>query len=271
MGKLLFGHEEKLECLQPVKLLGRSGEPLCLAYKTTKTFFGAGVKLSDDGYVLRIVGTDTYYPMPEGPQLTEMQQAGSLPMTLPPYSIGIGDYAMGYSLWWLLALCAVWMWVGAKRKQWRARLDAEAPMSDGPPALQTEHDRFIADTVQPLLHPGEYVLQQAYGFSDPVRVNGELAPGSTAAYVALTSQRLILIRARVGAFKPLLENTGVVQIERRRIVAVTADDELLTFHLAGGGAQLLFVKRSQRHLSNQVRFLRDVPKLLAPSTTDRAA
>ncbi len=36
MGKLMFGKDETIACIQPITLKGAEGEGLCLAYKTSK-------------------------------------------------------------------------------------------------------------------------------------------------------------------------------------------------------------------------------------------
>ncbi len=108
MGRLLFGTEENVDCIADVALKGAQDEALCVAHKHSKTFFGAGVYLSDDGYVLGVKGKDAYYPMPTGAELSELQAEGLLPAELPPYEIGLWDYAWGYSLWIILGAMGLW-------------------------------------------------------------------------------------------------------------------------------------------------------------------
>src|SRR5215468_4630182 len=113
MGKLAFGKQETITCITDVTLKGGDDEPLCLAHKTTIQFFGGGVYLKDDGYVLGIRGKrDVYYHMPTAEELKEFQEAGTLPTPLPPYKIGAAEYLLGYSLWLALAVTAAWY--GAK-------------------------------------------------------------------------------------------------------------------------------------------------------------
>jgi hypothetical protein len=109
MGKLLFGKDEKIACIVDVTLKGADDEALCIAYKTTTQFFGAGIYLKDDGYVLGIKGkAQSYYPLPAAEELKSFQEAGRLPTPLPPYNIGAFDYAFGYSLWLILVGMAIW-------------------------------------------------------------------------------------------------------------------------------------------------------------------
>ena len=66
MGKLMFGWDDKITCIQGVGVKGQDNEPLCLAYKTSKLFVGAGVYLKDEGYVLGDPAQqDRFYPWPE--------------------------------------------------------------------------------------------------------------------------------------------------------------------------------------------------------------
>src|SRR5438874_354185 len=128
MGTLLFGNQEQLECIQAVPLKGAAGEPLCLAYKDTITFFGAGVWIKNDGYVLRVVGKDSFYPVPTGAELRELQASKMLPDPLPAYSLPLWKYGAGYSLWIVIAAVLAWtLWAGARKKK-RAREDAETPL-----------------------------------------------------------------------------------------------------------------------------------------------
>lgn len=263
MGKMLFGTEEKVECIQPVRLKGGQQEALCLAYKTTKTFFIAGLRLRDDGYVLGVVGQGSYYPFPEGGELAQLQASALLPSPLPGYSIPWYEYAFGYSLWLVAGLVLVLERWSSARKKRRVKEDAEAPLSAGPPTLKTEFDHFLADTLRPLLGANERIEQQAYGFPEPWRHNGELVPGKKAAYCALTNERLFFIQARTGAFGPLKENQGIDQVPRAQVSRVINDDGLLHFVLADGTVMVLWVRRAERKFSNQLRFIRDVPKLLA--------
>ena len=55
--------------------------------------------------------------MPKGEELAKFQAAGTLPSPLPPYRLGILDYVVGYSLWWGLALVALFWGIGAWRKR----------------------------------------------------------------------------------------------------------------------------------------------------------
>lgn len=272
MGTFIYGNDESLECIQGVKLEGANDEPLCVGYKTTTTFFGAGVWFKDDGYVLKVSGKGgTYYPMPSGAELKSFQEQGLLPDPLPGYSVPLYKYGVGYSLWMLLAVVAAFMAWNSARKKKRMREDLEAPLSVGPPEVATEHDQFIAETLRPMLAVNEQIDQQAYGFTEPVRVNGDLTPGAKAAYCALTNQRLFFIHARVGAFGPLKENGGVEELPRSRLAAVVSDDGLMHFQLDDGSAKLLWVRRGERKFSNQLRFIRDLPKLFPAGAAARAA
>jgi hypothetical protein len=263
MGTLMFGNQEQLDCIQPVALKGAEGEALCLAYKDTITFIGAGAWIKDDGYVLKVEGKDSFYPLPQGAKLKTFQTSGMLPDPLPPYSIPLWKYGLGYSLWLCIVLIVAGVVWSSARKKKRQREDLEAPLSVGPPLLQTPHDRFFGETLRPMLHPNEQVDQQAYGFTEPMLVNGDLTPGKKAAWCALTDQRLFLIHAKAGTFGPLQESLGVDEYPRSSIVAAVSDDGLIRIQLADGRVLLLWVRRKERGLTNQVRFIRDLPKLFS--------
>lgn len=100
--KMMFGNQEYLEKIQDVDIKGSKGEALYLGYKYTHHAFVAPYYLSDDGYILGVVGQKSYYKL-EAREIERLQASGLLPKPLPPYSIGIVDYAFGYLLWIILA------------------------------------------------------------------------------------------------------------------------------------------------------------------------
>jgi hypothetical protein len=126
MGKMMFGADEKLECLVDVELKGKDGEALCLAHKFTKVFFVAGIYLSDDGYVLKIRDREAYYPLPDDAELSAMQAEQLLPKPFPAYDISIVEYAFGYSLWLILAGTALYYGVKALIVRRRGQLELPA-------------------------------------------------------------------------------------------------------------------------------------------------
>ena len=82
----------------------------------------------------------------------------------------------------------------------------------------------------------------------------------------LTDRRLFFIKTRVGAFKPLLENKGVEELDRGRISRAVEDDYLIAFHLDDGTVRTLWVPIAKKHFSNQEAFLRDIPRLVGAGT-----
>src|SRR5438477_11090147 len=132
---LLFGKDELITCIQHVEVKGPRDESLCLAYKTTKLFIGAGVWISDDGYTLRIENDPKHFFKVNAEQIAGMQNEGLLPRPLPAYSIPWYEYAFGYSLWIVIALSLLFWRAGAMRRSRRLREDAATPTSFGPPLV----------------------------------------------------------------------------------------------------------------------------------------
>ncbi len=264
---LQFGNEETIECIQPVALKGAKGEALCLAHKHSILFIGGGVYLKDEGYVLRPVDdAKLYYPMPEGEELARLQAHGVIPAPLPPYRFDAFDYFIGYSLWFGIAVAFGLSWFKRVRSRQRQASWSNEPVSLGPPSLEKAGDQYIDAQVRPLLRAGETVQHQAFGTTR--RPDGGMIAtiGNQAFFAVLTSQRLLLIKTRVGAFGLLLENHGVEELERAQIARAAEDDWLITFHLAGGGARTLHVPMAHKgKLSNQRAFARDVPRILSPA------
>lgn len=107
------GKQEDIKCLQPVE---KTNYKLC--HKYSKHFFIAGIYLSDDGYVLAGGDNATEYIALDKTKITELQAAGSLPNPLPPYSIALTQYLVGYSLWLIIILfIAPSLWVGLRRQR----------------------------------------------------------------------------------------------------------------------------------------------------------
>jgi hypothetical protein len=267
MGTLLFGNEDAITCIQHVEVKGPSDESLCLAYKTTKTFFGAGVRITDDGYVLGVEssGKVTSFLKLDPAELERLQTASLLPRPLPAYRISWPEYAFGYSLWIILAGLAVWYKVAAMLKsnriQQRAAEAAAKPITYGPPLIESAADRFVQSQVTPRLEAGETVQYQAYTF-DRVPGGSALDSAKTVArFVALTNRRLFLIDTRVGAFGILLENRKTEALDRARIVKLAVDDRLIVLGLDDGSVRTLWIHKTKK-LSNQHAFLLDVPRIL---------
>jgi hypothetical protein len=254
----LFGKGEKLTCVSDVGLTITDGQPLCLAYKTTTISLFAPFYFHDDGYVLAVKGgLDDYYQLPAGGELASLQASGALPAPLPAYHIPFIDYAFGYVLWFVIGFMVLAS--GTKRllKQRRKEsLKSSLPAGATPLEMRTKTDRWLGEEAAKLLASDERVEQQAYGF-DLEKVS---AVGS-AFYVVLTNQRLLVIRSRIGALGPLRENRGVISHERKSIERVDSDERHLHFVIRGAAPFDFFADWSERHLSNQHRFLRDVPRL----------
>lgn len=259
MGTLRFGKHEEVRCIVKIEGRGPQGEQLCLAFKTSSYWLGAGVFLTDDGYVLKALGPeDVYYRMGTGGIAVD-----GLPSPLPAYSVPWDDYFGGYSLWLVIAFTAAWS-AGARKLKARRRTQfdsslATTPVTYGPPVLKTKGDNFVAATTAPLLRDGETVQHQAYTlFWD----YAEERPSSERAfYVVLTTQRLLLYSARVGAFGILYENHGVESYERSEIVNAVVDDGVLMLTFDDRTGRGFHVKKTSA-MSNQHAFLTNAARIL---------
>jgi hypothetical protein len=259
MGHYYFGKGEKLSCLAPTAMRDAQGSGLCVAYKTTTYSLFLPLYFSDDGYVLASSpGRRSYYPMPTGSELAELQASGELPSPLPAYSIGAFDYAFGYALWITIAAVAgVGLVQSAAKRRRAASLDVSLPPGARPLLLRTKTDRWLHEAATRLLVSNEVVLQQAYGYDREDR-----GMVTKAMYLVLTDRRLLVIHTRVGAFGPLHENNDLNSYDRSAVERVRADERHLCFELAGAKSLDFYAEWSERQLSNQRRFLSDVPRLL---------
>jgi|GEM_PF-1528350 len=109
----LFGKSERIEEITDLETKGPNGEDIYLAYKTSGYYFFMGAYMSDEGYVLGIRGTSSYYPL-DGEQIKIYQESGLLPKPLPNYTIPFMDWVWGFALWILLLVLAV-IWFFPKR------------------------------------------------------------------------------------------------------------------------------------------------------------
>jgi hypothetical protein len=104
--KLRFGPIEYLTKIQDTDIKSPKGEALYLGYLYTHHSFVMPYYMTDDGYVLGVVGEKSYYPL--GPDLLKRLQAQRLlPDPLPPYSVSWIDYIFGYILWITLGGIAI--------------------------------------------------------------------------------------------------------------------------------------------------------------------
>lgn len=270
MGQLYFGKQEEVRCIADVGGRGAAGEPLCVAYKTTTFFVGAGVHLRDDGYVLRArTGpTDRYYPL-DATKVQEMQGAGELPTPMPPYSIALADYAWGNLLWLIAGMLMV---SGAVRRAWRARRQRAQAMLEADPgglpslSVQTPADRFVRECAAALLRSGERVLQQAYVSDRDVSSAGLLgAVLARGLFAVLTTERVLLMSNGLALFGPTLRVGRVESIERSAIHNTRLDDLAIVLELADGTERRLVVPTREKALSGQAAFARDAARIAAPS------
>jgi hypothetical protein len=124
----MFGTQEDIHPIQDIPYQVNQNEPLFLGYKTSTLYVFAGVYVKDDGYVLGVKSDSThYYDLPTGDELKQLQADGLLPNPLPPYSIGIVDYLLGYSLWIALAIIVAVYVIGWLRKRGQPAAPTPSP------------------------------------------------------------------------------------------------------------------------------------------------
>jgi hypothetical protein len=118
-------------------------------------------------------------------------------------------------------------------------------------------DRFIAEQLQAQLGADEAIVHTAYLETDSGSgVMGGLR--KQAYWAALTPERLFLIKARVGAFKPMLENKGVEVIERASISGVAQQGAALILALADGRRFAFIAERKPKHASGQAGLIDEI-------------
>jgi hypothetical protein len=133
--RMSFGTQDDIHFLQNVKLTGPNGEALLLGYMTQSRHIIAPVYMEDRGYALGLRFDQTrYFRMPTGDELRQYQKAGLLPDPLPPYRLTVGNYIMGYFLWFALGVMAL---IYGAFCLFRRRLDGPTPTPRLNPSLTT--------------------------------------------------------------------------------------------------------------------------------------
>jgi tetratricopeptide (TPR) repeat protein len=99
--KVSFGQQDYLNKLQDIDVKGADGAALYLGYKHSIHSFIAPYMVSDDGYILGVVGQNRYIKL-DAAMIASMQARGQLPKPLPPYELSIWDYIFGNLAWIIL-------------------------------------------------------------------------------------------------------------------------------------------------------------------------
>ncbi len=91
-----YGDDDKISFIQDLDFPGPREKKLYLGNRITTKFFGAGVFLTDHGYVLGVRSlipqdSEFYYQL-DDQKVQALQAEGFLPNPMPEYKIGIVDY-----------------------------------------------------------------------------------------------------------------------------------------------------------------------------------
>jgi hypothetical protein len=129
-----FGTDERIIKIQDIAATGPNGEHLFLGHKISTFNIFAPAYMTDDGYVIGVVGTDRYIPL-DADKISGLQRSGQLPMPLPTYEITWVDWLFGYMLWALLPFIGLWavydMRRGAKHVEQSQLLKVGDPIQIG--------------------------------------------------------------------------------------------------------------------------------------------
>jgi hypothetical protein len=136
-----FGEDQTIHEIQPLTIpedVASAGvlppewaEGAQLGYMTTTHWFGAGLYMSQDGYVIHQPGTDSYWDL-DAEGIAELQAMGVLPDPLPAFSPPVIEYVFGYSLWIVIAVLV--LWYGGRALMKRKPSSRQPEPADAPPA-----------------------------------------------------------------------------------------------------------------------------------------
>jgi tetratricopeptide (TPR) repeat protein len=111
-----FGTTEYIEKIQDTDIKGNNGEALYLGYKYSHHVFIAPYSLTDDGYILGVVGDSRRYYKLDAATVASLQARGLLPTPLPAYGISLVDYVFGHLLWLIAAGIGVSILLAVRRE-----------------------------------------------------------------------------------------------------------------------------------------------------------
>ncbi len=131
-----------------------------------------------------------------------------------------------------------------------------------------ELEEFIRKQVAPVLERGEVVGPSAY-LMPMIGKRGRVsafvdAASKMAAFGVLTDRRLILVQTRIGAFRPLLENRGVVSLTREKVRGVFVGGTVM-FELADGTMAEFVNNASKNYVATQAQFFQRLPEFFGVS------
>jgi hypothetical protein len=144
--------------------------------------------------------------------------------------------------------------------------------------MYTQTDTFILSEMNRARVPGEEIVTWAYlvppvssgrrGIGGAARTFVNAAT-QNAVFAIITNRRLLLVKTRIGAFAPILENHGVESFELSAIRGAAVGSTLVV-ELANGTLLEYQVDRSNAHVSRQNEFIAQVESLLGRSDNARA-
>jgi tetratricopeptide (TPR) repeat protein len=173
---LMFGTSESLTEIQPLETKGPNGEALFLGYKTSRHAFLLPYRLTDDGYVVGIQGTQSFFRL-DADKIKSMSATGQLPNPLPPYSIPLLDYAFGHSVWAIPLIIGLIAFVSMRGDARRKRAlpfletgqlhhrnnDLDSAIADYTEAIETDHKLGVAYFNRGVAYRQQGALQKAIG------------------------------------------------------------------------------------------------------------
>jgi tetratricopeptide (TPR) repeat protein len=196
-----FGTSEYLVKIQDTSIKSSSGEELYLGYKYSHHLFIVPYRMTDDGYVLGVVGNSRRYIALDAATIARLQAQRLLPSPLPPYSISPIDYAMGHLLWIVVAGIGVSI-LFAVRRQGRQKLAVPFAQA-GLAHYQTGNlDAAIAEYDKALAHNPKFVDALMLR-GDAYRARGDIdrAIADYSKVINVDAKHAVALAARGAAFE----------------------------------------------------------------------
>lgn len=173
---LMFGTHESLIEIQPLDGKGPKGEALFLGYKTSRYSFLLPYRLVDDGYIVGVRGTQSYFKL-DAEKQAALTAAGQLPNPLPPYAIPVLDYVFGHIVWAVPVVIGLVTWFsmrGSARRQSAIPLleagqlfhrnnDLDAAIGEYTQAIEIDRKLSVAYFNRGMAYRQQGALQKAIG------------------------------------------------------------------------------------------------------------
>lgn len=129
-----------------------------------------------------------------------------------------------------------------------------------------EREKFVQTELERILRPNERIEETAYVVKQPGLMVQILLLGpifimfmTKAFYIGITSERIVLIRTKLGFFSPSMDNRGITEYERSNVESIKisgfANNRSFTFFFRDGSKETFRIAPWSKVLTGNKTFL----------------